>query len=491
MKKNNKTIRMICMISVLLLLISPMNVLATEGYSYETPVNEGYWMEPGYDDNYAYSIAFVGDTQYITTGDDYIGTRKLNQVYKYIADTAEERKLEHVFVLGDITDRGYQNDANLASKHVSPAYTGEWEIAKEAISQLDGVVSYSLCRGNHDDYMIDDYFNVPEYTDQFKDCGGFFSDSDGKHPVEKSREELNPDGYIYWTEKSGHYENSIVNSWKTANICGVDYLFITVDYNPTEAVCNWLDNILTEYPNHRAIITTHAYLNSSGNPILSENGNTMYPTGYHGSYLWSNVLSKHSNVLMVVSGHVPALNTVQTWGYGEDGNCVLQVLVDPQGYDAKEDADGKIIQGTQDTGLVLYMNFSEDGNTITLDYYSTLLNKNLMLNRHVIDLTSYTIKQDTEMPRRPKRTTTTEKTTESETEETTAPESEETTAPVTEDAVNETEVTEETVAATTTANPSETEGIGVGTIIIIVIAIGILICIGMVLHKRKSKKKAE
>lgn len=481
MKKYNRKIRVICMICALFMMLSSIAVLAAEEYVYETPVNEGFWMEPGYDDNYAYSIAFVGDTQYLTSGDDYTGTRKLNQVYKYIADTAEERKLEHVFVLGDITDRGYRNDANLASKHVTPSYTGEWELAKEAISQLNGVVSYSLCRGNHDDYIIDDYFNVPEYTDQFQDCGGFFSDSNGKHPVETSREELNPEGYIYWTEKSGHYENSIVNSWKTENICGTDYLFITVDYNPTEAVCTWLDNLLSEYPNHRAIITMHAYLNGSGNQILSEDGNTMYPTGYHGSYLWTNIFSKHSNVLMVVSGHVPALNTVQTWAYGEEGNCVLQVLVDPQGYDAKEDEDGKIIQGTQDTGLVLYMNFSEDGNTITLDYYSTLLNKNLMLNRHVIDLTSYSIKKDTEMPKRVKHA-------DSKTEETAASKTEEENAQAEENTDNKTETVEETTAPAEPENLSEKAGIGVGTIGIIVIVAGILICIGVVLRKRKNKK---
>lgn len=482
MKNYNKVTRVICMILMLFLMISPMHALASENYVYETPVNKGLWVDPGYDDNYAYSIAFVGDTQYITTGDDYTGTKKLNQVYRYIADTAEERKLAHVFVLGDITDRGYRNDGNLASKHVSPAYKGEWEIAKEAISQLNGVVSYSLCRGNHDDYMIDDYFNVPEYTDQFKDCGGFFSDSDGKHPVEESREVLNPEGYIYWTETSGHYENSIVNSWKTASICGTDYLFITVDYNATEAVCNWLDSILAEYPNHRAIITMHAYLNNKGQTIFSEDGNTMYPTGYHGTYLWEKIIKKHDNVLMVVSGHVAALNTIQTWGNGADGNQVLQVLVDPQGYDAKEDENGKIIQGTQDTGLVLYMNFSEDGNTITLDYYSTLLDKNLVLNRHVIDLTSYSIKEDKTMPERPKRTTEKKETSTSteESKEVKEEASEETKVP-------DVEPTEETTVPETSEGASAEAGISVRSITIIGVAAVILICIGVILYKRKQK----
>ena len=105
-------------------------------YRIETPVEASMWEKNHFDTDHAYSLAFVGDTQYITCGDYFLGTEKLKYQYKVIADTAEARKLEHVFILGDITDMGYWNDANLAGKHVSPPVTGEWEIAQEAIFQL-------------------------------------------------------------------------------------------------------------------------------------------------------------------------------------------------------------------------------------------------------------------------------------------------------------------------------------------------------------------
>ena len=188
MKTKNRLISLICVAAMLLTTV--VVVASAVAYEIEKPVDAGMWEKNNFETDHAYSIAFVGDTQYITSGDRYLGTEKMQYLFKTIADTAEERKLEHVFVLGDITDHGYRNDMNLAGAHNYPPVTTEWEIAQKAIFQLNGITTYSLCRGNHDDYMMDDYFNIPEYTDQFaENKGGFFSDSDGKHPGR--REPLN------------------------------------------------------------------------------------------------------------------------------------------------------------------------------------------------------------------------------------------------------------------------------------------------------------
>ena len=253
--------------------------MAKDSYLYEAPVEPERWIEPDFHTDHAFSLAIVGDPQRISLGDYYQGTKKMDQLFCSIADTAQDRKLKHVFVLGDLTHMGYHNDGNLAAHHYDPPVTIEWENAQKAVFQLNQAgIPYSICRGNHDDYMIDDYFNVPEYTDQFQGCGGFYSDSHAKHP--KIREKDNPEGYIYWSAVKGHYEESIVNSYKTVEICGNKYLFVTVDYNPTENVIRWLDHILGEYPDHRAIVVTHSYINRSGKLRTTEAGDTMYPLGF-------------------------------------------------------------------------------------------------------------------------------------------------------------------------------------------------------------------
>ncbi len=352
-------------------------VFAAE-YTYLDPLEPEKWMEPEFSTDHAYSIALVGDTQCLSRGDYFYGTNYMEQLFGVIADTAEERKLEHVIVLGDITDMSYRNDANLGYGIFESPLTGEWETAQKAIFQLNEAgVSYALCRGNHDDYMMDDYFNVPAYTDQFKDCGGFFSDSKTKHAM--GIERRNPENYVYWSAKTGYHENTIVNSYKTMELCGNKYIFITVDHHLTPNVIGWVNDILEEYSDHLAIVATHAYIGSEGNLFSSTDGDTHLPNGLGSEHLWEQALKNHKNVLAVVCGHVPAEKPVySTVRRGINGNVVRQILVDPQGYDLREEnGEGAVISGVQDTGMVLYMNFSEDGSKVTFDYYSTLLNKEM------------------------------------------------------------------------------------------------------------------
>ncbi len=341
---------------------------------YPAPVEPALWCEPAFHTDHDFSFAVVGDPQRISLGDYYQGTKKMKQLFGYIADTAEKRKLKHVFILGDLTHLSYHNDGNLAFSSQDPPVTREWENARDAVFQLnEAKIPYTLCRGNHDDYMIDDFFNVPEYTHQFRETGGFFSDSEAKHP--KAREANNPEGYIYWSAIRGHYENSIVNSYRTAEICGIPYLFVTVDFNPTENVVRWLDRILGEYSHHHAILVLHSYLEENGELRTTEKGDTMFPLGFTSDKLWEMALRKHKNLLMILCGHVFAVDPVYTTQVGDHGNVVHEILVNPQTYDTGKKEDGTVSGGTQDTGLVLYLNFSQNGAKLTLDYYSTLLGK--------------------------------------------------------------------------------------------------------------------
>ena len=379
-KKHTFGLKSIALLCLLSLLLSTLAVVASAAEpAYDTPVDKSMWEEPNFDDpsTYAYSFAFVGDTQCITIGDRLDGTNKLEILYKYIADTAEERKLEHVFVLGDITEVGYWNDYNLVNAAKGwPTITEEWDIAQNAIFQLNGKVKYNLCRGNHDDYMMDDYFNVPAYTDQFKGEGGFFTEKGATYPKGGRNKSVNPTGAVYWSATTGAHDETIVNSYRTMELCGTKYLFITVDYNPSVAVANWVDETLAKYPDHKVIVTTHSYINATGDYVY-ETTSYAYHNEIQPEVLWDRVLSKHANVFMIVCGHATKANVpFYTVNVGDHGNKVYQFLINPQTYDLKEPRkEGEKPSGTQDQGLVMYMNFSEDGNTISLNYYSTLLNK--------------------------------------------------------------------------------------------------------------------
>ena len=386
---SRKTIALICFLSIIIGAFSTM--LSAAEYVYDTPIKPHMYVDPDFDDpsSYAYSFAFIGDTQCLMIGDRLNGTNNVERLYKYVAGTAEERKLEHVFVLGDITEVGYWNDYNMVSAAKGwPTITEEWELAQKAIFQLNGKVKYNLCRGNHDDYMMDDYFNVPEYTDQFKDNGGFFTEKGAKYPDGGRNKEVNPTGAVYWSATSGVHDETIVNSWRTMEICGTKYLFITVDYNPSRAVADWVDQTLSQYPDHKAIITTHSYMKSTGALIESEKGEVAYPSSFGAESMWTKIYSKHANVFMIVCGHSTGANVpIYTISRGKHGNKVYQFLIDPQTEDLKEARkEGEKNSGTQDQGLVMYMNFSEDGKTVSLNYYATLFDKFLKGANFTINL---------------------------------------------------------------------------------------------------------
>ena len=88
-----KTVALICFLSIIMSAFS--TVLSATEYVYDTPLEPRLWVEPEFDDpsTYAYSFAFVGDTQCLMIGDRLNGTDNVERLYKYIAGTAEERKL--------------------------------------------------------------------------------------------------------------------------------------------------------------------------------------------------------------------------------------------------------------------------------------------------------------------------------------------------------------------------------------------------------------
>ena len=261
MSIKNKIISLVCVFAMLFSLFATVTVSAKVDAR-----QDKHWKEAEFSTDHAYSFAFVGDPQFLTVG-DYLGVTEdhLKTEIGYIADTAKERKLEHVFFLGDITDRGYKNDRNLASDTSSAPGTGEWEIVQEAISQLDAKnVPYSLVRGNHDDYLIDHYFSDDTYKSQFAagytsystnatwEGGEFYTDYNAKWTAKVEDDKgVYTDGgrdwdryYVHWNTKDGHYTSSIVNSYKKVEIYGQKYIFITIDFNPTTNVLNWVDKVL-------------------------------------------------------------------------------------------------------------------------------------------------------------------------------------------------------------------------------------------------------
>lgn len=266
---------------------------------------------------YAYSFAFIGDTQNLNEKypDDF------SKIYDWLAANKDEKKIQYVFGLGDITNSDTDK---------------EWQTALDGISKLDGVIPYSLVRGNHD--------SVAQFTKTFGTD-------------------------VYKNQFEGFYNDELANSWRTFKAGSVDYLFITLDYGANDDVLNWASEVITSHPDHKVIITTHCYLFHDGTTL--DEGDICPPSTSggtnNGDHMWDKLISKHANIVMVVSGHDPWDSIVKKQVKGDNGNTVTQILIDPQTAE---------LSGAM--GMVAMFYFSEDGSEIEVEYYSTVREKFFM-----------------------------------------------------------------------------------------------------------------
>jgi len=282
--------------------------------------------------DYDYAFAVVGDTQtLIEKTPEHMAT-----LYDWIVANKASKKIEYVLGLGDITETSYEP---------------EWTIAKKEIYKMNDVVPYLLARGNHD---IDRKKNGEVIS-------GF---------------NVALDDGIYNHQLTGTMEaDDLSNAYRTINIGGIDYLFLALDFGPNADMLAWADSVVEAHPDHRVVVITHAYMYRDGTTL---DGDDVYPASNYplhnrieqhktnpsldGDDIWERFASKHSNVQLILSGHDPYHNIVYRQDKGVNDNTVTQMLIDPQRMD--------LFHGP--TGMVAMFYFSDNGNKLTVRYYSTV-----------------------------------------------------------------------------------------------------------------------
>ena len=294
--------------------------------------------------DYAYSFAVIGDTQWLSK----YKPEKMEGIYDWIISNKDDKKIAHVMGLGDITE-----DWNTPNKEV------EWVRAQEYIFKLNGVIPYSVVRGNHDETKyFNKYFATDEYISQF---GGHFM-----------------------------VEGDVRNSYKEIIIGSTKYLLLTLDFGASNEMLAWANEVVLAHPDHRVIVTTHAYhgfdgghLNydnvmSSGNITSASDVDADGSRSYNnGQQIWEKFVSLHPNIFLVMSGHTPLEDVFVLQTEGVHGNVVNQMLIDPQWMDPQKDG----------VGMVCMLYFSEDGTQMGVEWISTDTDKYYKeQNQFVLDL---------------------------------------------------------------------------------------------------------
>ena len=286
--------------------------------------------------DYAYSFMVVGDTQIMT--DQH--PEYLHCIYDYIVDNVEAKKVKYVFGVGDITD----NDG-----------ADEWEIAVPEIAKLDGVVRYSIVRGNHDIYSSGN--NLSKISNFDKNYGSL------DHPY------ANQYTYAYESGEDGVFRAR--NTIHFFEAGGIKYINVALDFGANDDILNWASEIISQYPYHNVIVSTHCYLDADGDyydvNCSSDPERDFGSSANNGDEIFEKFVSKHPNITMVICGHAPSSNIVTRTVTDDFGRSVVEVLVDPQSLDNNATVSP--------TGLVATFYVSADGKTVTTTYYSTVKGK--------------------------------------------------------------------------------------------------------------------
>lgn len=238
-----------------------------------------------------FSIILLPDTQYYTSK---LPDHAENTYYKqtqWIVDKLAEFDIRFVIHLGDITNHNID---------------AQWIIADKAHEKLDEAgIPYSMVPGNHD-YLP-------------------------KAPSMRSQTKLNdyfgPERFEGKPWYGGSYDGGNENNYTLFEVGPVKFLVLSVEYAPRKDVTCWANDLIGSHPDRRVIIVTHCYLTHDG--AYNTNCAEKYDIpGGEGPTVWDELAARHSNVFMVVCGHVGDSEYVPR--PGNNGNTVHQMLVDYQ-----------------------------------------------------------------------------------------------------------------------------------------------------------------
>jgi hypothetical protein len=229
----------------------------------------------------SFTIIVLPDTQYYASSYPDIFTSQT----EWIVNQKNNKNIVFVTHEGDIV--------NTATS------TTQWQNANTSMSVLDGKVPYNTVLGNHDHDGRTTTGSTEYYNTYF--------------PVSRFANEP------WW---GGSY-NDNDNNYQLLTIGGEEFIFLSLDFCPSNDEVQWANDTLKAYSSRKAVLTTHAYLSASANRDVHGAGNT--------EYLWTDLIRHHPNLHLVLCGHV--LGEARRTDDNLAGNPVHQILADYQGRD--------------------------------------------------------------------------------------------------------------------------------------------------------------
>ena len=198
----------------------------------------------------------------------------------------------------------------------------EWEVAKQHIDQLRGIVPFGLTVGNHDmerngDARLFQQTFPASSFDQYDWYLGCYSHDRGDQ----------------------HVSANNVNSVQLFSAAGIDFIFLHLECNAPDDVLEWASDILNQHPERRALISTHMDLGITDKPKTAEGyihdpkGRMRWlkihpKEGNTAEQIWGKLYRRHANISFVFSGDQSRVTAMRVSEKGDGGNIVHSLLSD-------------------------------------------------------------------------------------------------------------------------------------------------------------------
>ena len=298
-----------------------------------------------------FTLVALPDTQHYS--DDATRAATFTAQTQWIVNNRGLLNIPFVTHLGDIVE--HIDVVNPTATPQPIDAVAEWQRADTSMTVLDGQVPYGLAPGNHDmnsagvalgydlHFPVSRMLALPNASQWY---GGYlgqnlFSFTD---PIDRQNK----------------------NNFELFSAGGMDFVIIHLEYDMPGYSVAWANRVLAAYPNRRAIISTHLFLNASGVRPTSVLNRTV--DGTPASTVWTNLIVPNCNVFLVLNGHYPgeANRTDPTPSNSPAANRTVHQLA--------SDYQSRVNGGD---GWLRYMTFKPAENKIYVYTYSPTLNSGL------------------------------------------------------------------------------------------------------------------
>jgi|GEM_PF-3967453 len=282
----------------------------------------------------AWTIAILPDTQkYARKNPGVFSAQTI-----WLRDNARTFNIRYVLHLGDIVDNNNQE---------------QWRAARESMGVMDGYLPYAFAPGNHDygpngnaktrDTLMNNHFLFNDYSAR-PHFGGAMQ------------------------------RGKMDNTYHLFEAGGYEWIVMCLEWGPRDSTIAWAHSVLRNYPNRKAILVTHVYMNNNDLRYdISDTVNSQLynPHNYNteggvndGEELWQKLVRRH-NFVLTVNGHVLGDGTGFRTDANDAGQNVHQMLAN---YQLRQPFGGN--------GYLRLLTVNPDG-TVDVKSYSPLYNQEL------------------------------------------------------------------------------------------------------------------